>query len=55
MTKRLALLTAGLAAAATFSAPAPASAEAPCLVFGVWECLGPYGDRIKEVLDHGAA
>lgn len=56
MTKRLALLATGLAAAASFSLPTSASAgtDAPCLVFGVWQCLGPTGEKVRDLLKEGS-
>lgn len=53
MTERIVLASAGLAAAAFAVPTSCASATAPCLGFGVWECLGPYDDKIKDVFEQG--
>ncbi len=41
MTKRIALLAAGFAAAASFTTASPASAEPPCFSQQVSDCLAP--------------
>jgi len=47
MTKRLALLVAGVAAAGSFALPGSASAEPPCFSQQVSDCLRP----VQQVCD----
>ena len=48
MTPRLALLAAGLAAAASFAVATPASAEPPCFSQDVKDCLKPVTDLFES-------
>lgn len=48
MTKRIALLVAGLAAAGSFAVPASAAPAPPCTDQSVAECLRPTLETIKE-------
>ncbi len=48
--KRTALLACGLAAAATFALPAPASADPPCFSQDVEDCLEPVAEACYLLL-----